>query len=60
MGVVIPFPATRSHATSRARRVFDAQVKLEQARRQTVVFFAAASVTVFALMSALELAARLR
>lgn len=58
MGVVIPFPVSSHRSSSRARRIFEAQVKLEQARRQTVLFFAAASLTVFAVMSLLEFVVR--
>lgn len=58
--MIVPFPAHRSQAARRAQRVFHAQERLERLQKQAFVFFAMAVCSVAVLMSALELAARLR
>ncbi|HXS16033.1 MAG TPA: hypothetical protein VN764_02530 [Polyangiaceae bacterium] len=60
MALIVPFPAHRSQAARRAQRVFHAQDKLQRAQKQALLFFAMAVCTVAVIMSALELAARIR
>jgi len=60
MAVIVPFPAHRSQAARRAQRVFQAQERLEQVQKQALLFLAMAVCSVAVIMSALELAARLR
>ena len=60
MTVIVPFPAHRSQAARRAQRVFYAQTQLERVQKQAFLFLAMAICSVAVIMSALELAARLR
>ncbi len=59
MAVIIPFPASRTRGATRARRIFEAQVQLEKARRQATLFFGGAIVGTAFLLTGIELISRL-
>ena len=59
MAVIIPFPVSRSRAATRAARIFQAQVELEQTRKQAMLFFGASVLVVGAMLTLLEVASRL-